>query len=80
MKNRLLLCLFLLIIFFTPVYAKEEKYRIVRGDLETIGSEVCFDTECFYVIGNDGNVLRLLSKYNITVEEKPVQSADAKGI
>ena len=80
MKNRLLLCLFLLIIFFTPVNAKEEKYKIVSGDLETIGSEVCFDTECFYVIGNDGNVLRLLSKYNITVEEKPVQSADAKGI
>ena len=80
MKNRLLLCLFLLIIFFTPVYAKEEKYKIVSGDLETVGSEVCFDTECFYVIGNDGNVLRLLSKYNITVEEKPVQSVDAKGI
>ena len=80
MKNRLLLCLFLLIIFFTPVNAKEEKYKIVSGDLETLGSEICFDTECFYVIGNDGNVLRLLSKYNITVEEKPVQSADAKGI
>ena len=79
MKRKLLLFI-LLVMLFIPVNAKEEKYKIVSGDLETLGSEICFDTECFYVIGNDGNVLRLLSKYNITVEEKPVQSADAKGI
>ena len=67
MKSKMFLWLFLLIIFFTPVSAKEEKYKIVSGDLETVGSEICFDTECFYVIENDENNVKLLTKYNLYV-------------
>ena len=52
---------------FIPVNAKEVKYEIVSGDIETVGSEVCFDTECFYVIGNDGSNVSLLAKYNLYV-------------
>ena len=66
MKRKLLFFI-LLLMFFIPVNAKEEKYKIVSGDLETVGSEICFDTECFYVIGNDGNNVKLFAKYNLYV-------------
>ena len=66
MKRKLLFFI-LLLMFFIPVNAKEEKYKIVSGDLETVGSEICFDTECFYVLGNDGNKISMLAKYNLYV-------------
>ena len=66
MKKKLLLFI-LLLMFFIPVNAKEDKYKIVSGDLETVGSEICFDTECFYVLGNDGNKISMLAKYNLYV-------------
>ena len=41
--------------------------RIIDGDIDTPGSEVCIDTECFYVIERDGNKLKLFAKYNLNV-------------
>ena len=66
MKKHLLI--FLVVLFvFTPVHAKDEKYIIVGGDINTVGSEICFNTECFYVVSNDGNFVTLFSKYNLLV-------------
>ena len=42
-------------------------YTIASGDLDTVGSEVCIGTECFYVIGKEGNNVKLLSKWNLKV-------------
>ncbi len=41
--------------------------RVVSGDINTIGSEVCIGTECFYVYDNDGAYVRMLAKYNLHV-------------
>ena len=40
---------------------------IVRGDLNTPGSEVCLMSQCFYVVSNDGVDVTLFSKYNLHV-------------
>ena len=40
-------------------------YNIVSGDLDTIGSEVCVNEECFYVISSDSEVVKLFAKYNL---------------
>ena len=63
--KKFLVVLLISLFCFIPVNAKEEKYKIVSGDIDTVGSEVCFGTECFYVIGNDGNNVKLFSKYNL---------------
>ena len=44
-----------------------KEFRIVNGDLDTVGSEFCIDTECFYVLGVDGDYVMTLSKYNLYV-------------
>ena len=44
-----------------------KEFRIVSGDLDTVGSEVCIDTECFYVLGSDDEFVGLFSKYNLYV-------------
>ena len=36
-------------------------------DLYKIGNEKCFGSECFYVIGTEGDNVKLLSKYNLYV-------------
>ena len=41
--------------------------RVVSGDINTIGSEVCIGEECFYVIDNDTEVVSMLAKYNLYV-------------
>ena len=42
--------------------------KIVSGDLYTIGSEICFDTECFYLIEEvSADGVWLLAKYNLHV-------------
>ena len=43
------------------------KPELVSGDLDTVGSEICIDTECFYLISSDENNVTLLSKYNLEV-------------
>ena len=39
--------------------------RIVSGDLDTVGSEVCIDNECFYVISDTDTDVTLFAKYNL---------------
>ena len=38
---------------------------VISGDTNTIGSELCLGDECFYLISNNNNTLRLLAKYNL---------------
>ena len=45
----------------------QKKVNIISGDLDTIGSEVCIDTECFYVLGSQDDYVMLLTKYNLYV-------------
>ena len=44
------------------IYAK-----VINGDYDTVGSEVCIDTECFYVISSDDISVTMLAKYNLHV-------------
>ena len=44
------------------IYAK-----VISGDYDTVGSEVCIDTECFYVISSTNMTVTMLSKYNLHV-------------
>ena len=44
--------------------------RVVSGDINTVGSEVCIGTECFYVFDNDGQNVKMLAKYNLYVGNK----------
>ena len=73
----------------TEIFAKWEKivpYTVVSGNINTMGSEVCIQRECFYVIGmkDDSHVI-MLSKYNLGVGKgytNPTtirQSASASG-
>lgn len=41
--------------------------RVVSGDLNTAGSEICIGSECFYLIKNDGKSVTMLSKYNLYI-------------
>ena len=51
----------------TEILIKENPIKIVNGDLDTIGSEICIDKECFYLMENDGYNIKLLSKYNLLI-------------
>ena len=46
--------------------------RLVSGNCDTIGSEICIDKECFYVISSDDNTITMLSKYNLYIGGKMV--------
>ena len=52
------------------IIEKEKMFRIVSGDLNTVGSEFCIDTECFYLVSNDGYSIKFLSKYNLYIGNK----------
>ena len=41
--------------------------KIINGDYDTVGSEICIDKECFYVISSDNNNVSMISKYNLYV-------------
>ena len=41
--------------------------RVVNGDLNTVGSEICIGDECFYLIKNVGSSIMMLAKYNLHV-------------
>ena len=41
--------------------------KLVSGDLDTIGSEVCVKDECFYVISSTDDTVTMLAKYNLYV-------------
>ena len=51
----------------TEIQNGDNPIKIVNGDLNTIGSEICIDTECFYLINNDGYTATMLAKYNLHV-------------
>ena len=44
------------------IYAK-----VISGDYDIVGSEVCIDTECFYVISSTDDTVTMLAKYNLYV-------------
>ena len=44
--------------------------RVVNGDINTVGSEICIGTECFYLIENDGKSVTMFAKYNLLVGNK----------
>ena len=51
--------------------------NVVSGDIDTVGSEICIGSECFYVIDSDNDDVYLFAKNNITLTNIPVQSTDA---
>ena len=51
----------------TEISGNEKLVKVVSGDLNTVGSEICIDTECFYLINNDGESITMLAKYNLYV-------------
>lgn len=51
----------------TEILENTKLVRVVSGDLNTIGSEICIGEECFYLIKNDGSSVTLFSKYNLLV-------------
>lgn len=65
---------------FTLLYAQSEgevssvlnnggfnPVEIINGDLNTVGSEVCIEEECFYVISSTESTSTLFAKYNLHV-------------
>ena len=54
--------------------------RFISGDLYTVGSEVCFYDDCFYVIANDGVKIKLLTKYSITINADSRQNISSSTI
>ena len=49
---------------------KELVARLVSGEIDEVGSEVCIKDECFYIISNDGTTVTMLAKYNLYVGGK----------
>ena len=49
--------------------------KVVSGDYDTVGSEVCIGEECFYVISSDEDSVTMLAKYNLYVGNTVVDSS-----
>ena len=49
------------------VKIKPQVARMVKGNIDEIGGEVCIGEECFYIISNDGSTVTMLAKYNLYV-------------
>jgi len=47
--------------------SKELVARLVNGEIDEVGSEVCINDECFYIISNDGSTVTMLAKYNLNI-------------
>ena len=41
--------------------------KVISGDLDTAGSEICIKDECFYVISSTDATVTMLAKYNLHV-------------
>ena len=65
MKKNLFILIALLFIFTGVAHA--EKCTVVSGNKIDIGSEIACGDEHFYIIDNDGENVKMLSKYNIYV-------------
>ena len=62
------------------VYAKgNDKAYTALGELDTIGTVVKIANEEFYVIGKEGNKIKLLSKYNLDVGNVVTEELDENG-
>ena len=48
-------------------FLNDNKCKLVSGDLVTPGSEVCCNDQCFYIVSNDVDSVKMLSKYNLAV-------------
>ena len=48
-------------------FLNDNKCKLVSGDLITPGSEVCCNDQCFYIVSNDVDSVKMLSKYNLAV-------------
>lgn len=65
MKKKILLFIGLLLL---PTLVNAKEYcTIVSGNGKSIGSEIACGTEHFYIINNDENNIKMLSKYNLYV-------------
>ena len=53
----------------TPSTNAKIPFEVVSGDINNlkIGDELCLETECFNVVGFDGDDVKLLTKYNLYV-------------
>ena len=49
------------------ISGNEKIVKVVSGDLNTVGSEICIGEECFYLMKNDGYTVTMLAKYNLYV-------------
>lgn len=47
--------------------SKELVAKLVSGEIDEVGSEVCINDECFYIISNDGTKVAMLAKYNLNI-------------
>ncbi len=73
-KNKLQICLLAailvtgLFIGHIPTSAASSKVLVVDSDSNgtiSLGDEFCLGEECFYVVSNDDENVRALSKYNL---------------
>ena len=51
--------------------------KIVSGDGNNVGDQVCIANECFYELYSDDDTITMLSKINITTDTVPIQSSSA---
>ena len=51
----------------TSIETGTSKVNIVSGDMDTVGSEICIQEECFYVISSNSYSVTMLAKYNLFV-------------
>ena len=51
----------------TSIETGASKVNIVSGDMDTVGSEICIQEECFYVISSNSYSVTMLAKYNLFV-------------
>lgn len=65
--KKIILQILLLVMFMPFVVNAKEYCTVVSGNGKDIGSEIACGTEHFYVIDNDGNNVKMLSKYNLYV-------------
>ena len=49
------------------ISGNEKVVKVVSGDLNTVGSEICIGEECFYLISSDEDSVTMFAKYNLYV-------------
>mgnify|MGYP003306695441 CR=1 FL=1 len=51
--------------------------RLISGDLDTMGSEVCIKDECFLTISSTDDTVTMIAEMNITLDSNPKQQDEA---